>query len=196
MNKKEIKAKISEGHILFSTIIELIGKPKEHVKQTFDRYIKNIEKDKNYIVTKKDNSKIKKTDDGFFSIFSEMEILAEDMDNITQFAFNYMPASIEIIEPTEFKHNNLFFTDLFNNLQARLHEVDMIAKTAKEKNNQLNQSFNLLTENFIHFICKKNKVTAETLSKVIGIEKKVLEQFLESLVKNKKLKKEKDNYFI
>lgn len=193
LNKKEIQEKLSEGYIHFNTIIELVGKPRDHVDKTIKDYVAKLEENEHYIITKKDISKAKKTDDGYFSSFAELEILVKEVQGVIAFCFNYMPASIEIIEPSEIVFNNVKLTDIMNELQAKLHEVDMIAKGANQKVMHLSENFNGLLANFIKYSCIKEK-DIPTLSKITGFDEKVLEPFLENLVKNGKLNKADNKY--
>ena len=196
MNKKDIKEKLSEGYIHFNTIIELLGKPKEHIEKTIKEYIKNIEDNEFYSVINKVISKGKKADDGFFSVFAELDILVKDVQGVFAFCFNYMPASIEIVEPAEKILDNVHFTDVVNELQAKLHEIDMVAKQNKQINTNMNQHISAIMTNFIIYSCKISPKNANILAKITGLKLEVLNPFLEGLVKKEKLKKDKDKYSV
>ena len=85
MKEKEIKEKILEGMIHVRTIIELVGKPKEHIEKTLKDYIKQI-KDK-YLVTSDVFEKAEEKDN-FFTAFAELEILMKNTEEIIFFAFS------------------------------------------------------------------------------------------------------------
>jgi len=48
----EIETKSEKNHIRCKTIIEILGKPKEHVEKTIRMYVDNIKKDQDLIVLK------------------------------------------------------------------------------------------------------------------------------------------------
>ena len=195
MNQKDIKEKLSEGYIHFNAIIELIGKPKEHIQKTIKDYVDAIDKNENYTLIKKNIAKAKKTDEGMYGVYAEIEILTKEIQGVLAFCFNYMPASIEIIEPSKLVFDNVGMTNVVNELQAKLHEVDMIAKQVNQKNVHLNESINSLVQNFVRFTCSIPR-SNEDLADIIGLKKKVLKPFLELLIKNGKLKKDKSKYYI
>ncbi|PLW79503.1 hypothetical protein C0585_07345 [Candidatus Woesearchaeota archaeon] len=196
MKNSEIKEKIAEGHIHFNAIIEMVGKPKEHIQNTIKDYVSRIESHPEYTITKKDISRAKKTDDGFFSTFAELEVLVKDIHGVFAFCFNIMPASVEIIEPSELMMDNVAATDIVNELMAKLHEVDMIAKGANQKIANISQNFNGLTSNFIKFACNLKPRKIEEISDITGLPTKALIPLMDLLVKDKKLKKEGELYKI
>jgi len=79
-------------------------------------------------------------------------------------------------------------------LQARLHNVDMIVKKLKSENDFLRSNMNAVLHNSILICLKVSKLSLEQLSQVTGVDKKELEIFVNSLIKEKKIKKEKDTY--
>jgi len=78
-------------------------------------------------------------------------------------------------------------------LQAKLHEVDMVVKTTRAQNAVLDKNAMNVFKNFIKFICKE-KHTTEEMSKIVGIETRQLQKFVDILVKEDKIKKEGDKY--
>ena len=71
---------------------------------------------------------------GFWSVFSEIELKFDDINEITVFCFEYMPSSIEILEPEELKFESTNFAGFLNDLLARLHEYDMVVKNLQAEN--------------------------------------------------------------
>ena len=53
LDKKDMNEKLEEGYIHFTSIVEMIGKPKDHLRKTFKDFIKNLEENPNYDVVKK-----------------------------------------------------------------------------------------------------------------------------------------------
>ncbi len=72
--------------------------------------------------------------------FGELEFTTDKLENVTTFCFDYMPSIIEVIKPTDIAFNNSDLTHFLNDLQARLHQVDMVAKEVSMQNKQLQQN--------------------------------------------------------
>ena len=81
-----------------------------------------------------------------------------------------------------------------NDLQARLHTVDMVVKKQKNENEFLRHNLNKAVLNVIQIALSAGSMDIDTLSKVTGIHEKELNQFLESMVKDNKIKKEGELY--
>ncbi|MBR9676422.1 hypothetical protein GOV05_05420 [Candidatus Woesearchaeota archaeon] len=194
MNKKEIKQKVSEGYIHFRTIIEIVGKPKKHIEDTIKKYVEQIGENQNYEICKKDIEKATKTDDGFYVAFADVEVLSKDIKGIIGFCFDYMPASIEVLDPEELRYDNVGVTDFLNDLMGKLHSVDAVAKQLNLNNRHLNENINALATNFVGFAAKIKPMSIDSLAKFTGLKKEVLTPFLKGMVKSGKLKKEKDTY--
>ena len=129
MKNQEIKEKIAEGHILVRSIIEIVGKPKDHIESALKDYLKKL--NEQYVVTNEhfENAVPK---ENFFSTFAEIEILMKDTNDILSFAFDYMPASIEILEPENLVIKNNNMTGFINDLLARLHALNTALIAAKD----------------------------------------------------------------
>lgn len=192
MNNKEIKQKVNEGWVLARTIIEIIGSPKAHVDQTIKNYVNAIENE-NKIILKKDISKSKKHESNLYAAFAEIEILFKNLNEVIYFCFDYMPSSIEIEEPEEMIYKSHDLTTFINDLQGRLHDVDMTAKQLKKQNEKLNESFLKITKNFIIVSCI-NGMNMENLEKMTGLKSVALEKVLNALIKENKIKKENNIY--
>ena len=121
--------------ILARVVIEIAGFPKEHIEQVMQKVIDKIKE--NFEIKKSevfDSVELKDKFAGFWSIFSEIEINFEDINAITIFCFEYMPSSIEILEPEELKFESTNFAGFLNDLLARLHEYDMVVKNLQAEN--------------------------------------------------------------
>ena len=171
MAEEEEKQKIRSN-----IVIEILGKPKEHVDKALNMYLEKIKNDDNKIAII--NEKIHEAaeqDKGFFSTFAELEIVSEDLTSLIGFCFDYMPSSVEILKPEEFSMKKSTVEDLLNDLQARLHTVDMIVKQQKNENEFLKKNLNKSVSNVILISLASGSLNKEKLSKVTGIHDKELE---------------------
>jgi len=111
-------------------ILEIIGKPKEHLVATLEKLIENMNKEKGIkILEKKIKEPIEmKNNKDFFTTFAEIEIEAEEILQIAILMFKYMPSNIEIIEPELIALSNNGWNELLNELTRRLHAYDEVAR--------------------------------------------------------------------
>ncbi len=111
-------------------ILEIIGKPKEHLIATLEKLIESMAKEKGIkIIEKKIKEPIEmKNNKDFFTTFAEVEIDAEEITQLVGLMFKYMPANVEIIEPEIIALSNSGWSDIISELTRRLHAYDEIAR--------------------------------------------------------------------
>lgn len=179
--------------ILANIIIEIAGKPKEHVEKTLKLVVDKIKENKDLNV-KNANFEKPKEIENLFSAFAEIEAEFKNLSVLLGICFDYMPSSIEIIEPTELKLKAPNFTDFLNDLQSRLHNIDLKLKAVVQQNEILNRNAIALIQNFLIKLLKEKQRSIKELSDSVGIKEEQLEAILNVLVKNNLIKKEKDTY--
>lgn len=169
--------------IVFRTVIEVMGKPKEHVESSIKKYLQNLKENKNYEVAREDLAEIKKQEDSeLWMIFAELEIKTTNVNNLIDFCFDYMPSLIEIIEPEKLSLDTLEVSNFLNDLQAKLHSVDMVAKQLKTENDIIKHNTSSLLKNYITVLLGQQNLTSEQLSNLTGVNKDRLEDYLDSLI--------------
>ena len=182
-----------KAHIRAKAIIEVLGKPKEHVEKAMADYIENIKKDTDLAVVKEEYSEPKEKDN-FWLMFVDMEIVFKGLPKLVRFCFEYMPSSIEILKPEALAVHNHEISGFLNDLQARLHNVDMAVKQLKNENIFLKRNMKTLLENSIKTLLSLGSLDIEKISRLTGVQKAELESFLDKIVEENKLKKEGSNY--
>jgi transcription initiation factor IIE alpha subunit len=93
-----------------------------------------------------------------------------------------MPSTLDIIEPAEFTLKDVELTNLLNDLQAHLHRVDMVAKQVKVENDVYKNNLGSLLHNYVKVLLTKGDLSAEQLSKLTGVTKEQLEDFLDKMI--------------
>lgn len=133
MDKKEIKDKLAAGWLHSHIIFEILGKPAEHIEKALGILIEKLEKEKNLELLEKKIHKAKKVEKtkNIFTTFAEVEILINNLPRLVEIIYDYMPSSIEIIEPTSFVFKIEDANALLNDLAARLHQYDALSKKLK-----------------------------------------------------------------
>ena len=126
-------------------VLEVIGKPPEHLIAALEDLIKNLDAEKGVDVISKDikepkamEEKIQLTESGeqkkiippkdFYTTFAEIEIEIEEISTLSMLMFKYMPAHLEIISPELIALTNNGWNELFNELSRRLHGYDEVAR--------------------------------------------------------------------
>ena len=184
------------GKIVFRAVIEVAGKPKEHVEQTLKDYVANLKEDERYNVLKEVFAEVQKheEEEDLWACFAEVEVDTDNILNLTHFGFEFMPAMIEIIEPQEMKINQADFSEYLSDLQFKLHQVDMIAKQVKFENEKVRRDMAKLLKNYVVILLGKGGMSLEQLSKFTGVKEEPLGDYMDKLLDERLVKLEKDIY--
>ncbi len=156
-------------------VIEVLGRPPEHLVETLENIAKQIGEEKGIkIIGKKINEPVlMKEQKDFYTSFMEVEAEIEEIIFLAILMFKYMPAHVEILSPQNLTLSNSGFNDLFNELTRRLHGYEEIARIL--------QTEKMILENQLKTIIGGEKKD----------EKKEVKEKKEKVKKPKKVKKEK-----
>jgi len=180
-----LEEKIEKGYIRTRMIFEIVGKPKEHVKDTIEKYITEISKVNEVI--EYDFLEVEETEDGFFSAVAQLEFLLKDLNQMFHLCFQYMPSSIEIIEPESLSLKNFDLTSVVNSLQGNLHTIDYASKIEKQKNIVMSQNMTKLIRNFVNYL-KSEERTTEEIEKITGVSRSDIKKIFDEYEKEQKEK--------
>lgn len=138
MANDKIKARI---------ILEMLGRPKEHLVDTMQKLIEALAKEKGLVISQKEVHEPKKMEDKttselsedkqLFTTFAEVDIEVDDLVVLMSIIFRYMPSHAEIVSPESINLNNFNLNIIINDLATRLHYYDSVAKSAIMNNNLL-----------------------------------------------------------
>jgi hypothetical protein len=120
-------------------IVEIAGRPAEYIKEAIRNHISQLKKYKGIQVISDTYSEPKKIESSsdMFTCFSEIEFEVDSFLRLADFIFDFMPASIEIINPSIIEFNVSDATALLNTLAGRLHKYDEMAGIAQMQVQQL-----------------------------------------------------------
>lgn len=126
-----IKEKIQNGWVQAIIIIEILGRPADYVKESIEKAVETIGREKGVEIVKKEIHPAKEIEGqkDVFSTFAEIELLTENYKRLVEIVFTYFPVSIEIIEPQELRWKREDASLFLNDLISRIHKYDTIAKT-------------------------------------------------------------------
>ena len=195
MKDKEIREYIEKKYLRINTIFEIIGHPKEHVESTMKLYVENIKKDSDIVVIKEEYEPAEKLEGDVFGVIAEVDMLVKNIEKLTWLCVNFSPASIELIEPDKIIIEQNDVTHWLNDFLSKLHEIGVAQKKIQSDNEGLIRNFNAMTRNAILLVLKEPS-DIQTISKHIGMEDKHTELFVEKLIKEKKIVKEKNVYHL
>jgi len=120
----------SEKKINAVFMLEVLGRPPEHLVETLESLVKQIGEEKGVkVVNKTINPPVLiKDQKEFYTSFAEIEVELEEIISLVILMFKYMPSNIEIISPQNISLPNASWNDILNELTRRLHGYDEIAR--------------------------------------------------------------------
>jgi len=132
-------------------IVEMAGSPPEHVKETLTKHVGALKafKDIKVNATTVSDPKEIENSNGIFTCFAEVDFENESFGRLCDTVFDFMPSSIEIIEPAKFSFSNLEASSLLNIISGRMHKYDEVARFSQFKMNQMASQMKALQESLI-----------------------------------------------
>ena len=115
------------------SIIEIAGFPEKHVAKTMKGVMKKLEENKEIKIIKKKIAKVKKVKE-LWSTFAELELDFKNFQDLTSFCFDYMPSSVEIVEPQDLNIKQVELSSMLNDVLAKLHQYQMFISNINAEN--------------------------------------------------------------
>jgi len=111
-------------------VLEVLGKPKEHLVEVLEELAKRIGEEKGVTLVSKNTVEPVELEKnpGMFTCFSEIEIEIKEPLILAILMFKYMPAHIDIVSPEYIPMTNKGYNDILNELVRRLHGYDHVAR--------------------------------------------------------------------
>jgi hypothetical protein len=186
MEKQKIKVK---------ALITMIGTPKEHLEKILNDYIQELKTEEGVKVISEDYvGAEQKEHKNMFSAFVEVEVEFEDINKLMWFCFDYMPTSIEIITPDHLNYSAPEFSNYLNEIQSKLHKLDMLIKNFEAENQVLKKNGTVLMKNLIVAILKQKKTNLAEISKEAGVPETHITKFIDVMVKEGRVKEQDGIY--
>ncbi len=179
--------------IVARCIVEILGAPKEYIAKALQDHVDKVKNDGLDIQIEKYAEPV--PSGKLFTQFVELQISFKDTGELLDFCFDSMPSTVEIMSPEKLELDMAFFEDFVNDLQAKLHQTDMMLKSLQAQKQVLDKNAVNILHNFIKFVCHTEPHSLEDLSGLLGIKVEELTPFVEHLVTKGALKKE-DNVYV
>jgi hypothetical protein len=166
-------------------IIEMLGAPKEHIEETIRSYVDQIKKESKTIKVLREHYAPAEKKDKLYSTFAEMDIEVDGAEELVFFCFDYMPSSVEVFEPEMLTYSSQGFTDFLNDLQGKLHKIDMALKNISAENQILKKSNSSLIRNIIKRILKDGPLSLESIAKETNMAQDAADKMMMALLAEK-----------
>ena len=191
--KSEIRGKVAEGKILTRVVIEIVGKPKEHIEKALKIVVDKIKEQKDIKVVEEKLFDAEKQEE-MFSTFAELGVLFMDIETLVGFCFDFMPSSVEILDPEKLNFNSNEFAGLINDLLTKLHQMTFkVVQNDTEKKVLKKNMLNML-KNTVKILLNIKSMQLEQISKSSGINEKDLKPLLDSMVKENMINLKEEVY--
>lgn len=128
-------------------IVEMAGRPAAHLTESLEKHVSILREVKDATVhgIRVSEPRVIPVEEGkevaageeMFTAFAECDFELPTFSRMSETMFDFMPSSIEVVEPTKVSLEMVEATDLLNNISGRLHRYDEIAKIAGERLRQM-----------------------------------------------------------
>lgn len=191
------RERIEQGQLLCKVIIEVLGKPKEHVESTIKEYVHSMKQNKSYHVVSTEFQDAIDVEGGMFSVFAEVEMWSTNIAALLNLAYDYMPSSIEIIEPETLVYKGNTLSSFINDMLARMHQIDMLVKNLRAENRVLKNNLSNSLKKSVLLVLKDKELSSEEIAKKLEIRADKFEAILDNFVKEEpRIKKDGEKYHL
>ena len=131
-----------------SIIIEVAGRPPEHLIETIKDIIEKLSQEKGVKII---NQKIHDTvllpnQKDFYTTFTELEISTETLEILSQIILKYMPSHLEIISPKSISIKSHEVNEIFGEVIKKIHTYDETARIIQTQKIQMEKKLKELKE--------------------------------------------------
>lgn len=177
-NEKEVlslKDRLKKEQIMIRVVVEVMGAPKPYVEKAVQKVIDKLEEQPFFLelvseeIFEAEEVEDEKMKGKIFSAVAEVELWITGMEGMLSLAYDFMPAAIEILQPTELTLPSMRVTDFVTEMLGRLHQADSIVKNERMKNQVVGKNLTHALRNFTMYLLRDKDLTPEDISKNIGI---------------------------
>lgn len=194
MDEKEAQELIKKGYLYVGVMFELVGSPKDHVKKALEVVEKTVKEEPDIIWVGHETGEPEKVQGGLWGAFLDAELIVKDLHKLSWLAFNFAPAAIELLDPSEIKIKEKQLTDFFGDMLSQVHAINAALIDTRSKNTALQKNINAILRNAILVALVDKELSGSSISKLVGIPEKQLEPIFEAMIKEKTLKNSGNTY--
>jgi len=128
-----------EDKIVVSLVLEILGRPAEHVSEALNTLVLRLGAEKGVKITNKTLHEPSPVKDSktLFTSFAEVDLEIDSLESYVSVIFTYMPSHIEVIFPEKITISNSHLNEIGNAITQRLHHYDAITKNVIVERNAL-----------------------------------------------------------
>ncbi len=111
-------------------ILEIIGRPAEHIISSLNDLVVRMGQEKGAVILNKEIHKPKQVEktDNLWTSFADVELEFNSVQHFLNVVMTYMPAHVEVFSPENFQFNTFELNELTNFIVGKLHNYDALAK--------------------------------------------------------------------
>src|SRR3989338_5656984 len=104
--------------IISRITVEVLGSPKDHVEKALQQVIKKLrDEEKGIKVLKVEEFECKQMDNKLWNTFADIEFETFELKRVLDICYDYMPSTIEILEPAGLEIDMNDIADVFNDFK-------------------------------------------------------------------------------
>ncbi len=115
--------------------VEVLGAPKEHVENTLRLVIKKLKEEEQEIkVNTLQEFECKQMENKLWNTFADIEFETKSLKKLMDICYDYMPSTIEILEPAGMEIDTNDISNLLNDVLTKMHKYSMVLKKLQTEN--------------------------------------------------------------
>ena len=184
-----------DNTIYAHAVVEVMGKPKDHVEKTVDLMLNNLKERKGIELTNIERNEAEQLDDSpMYTAFFEIDAEFRNFEELYGFIIDHMPTSIEINDPEEFRLDLAALNNMIAEFLGRLHGFDKVIKEKIAENVVLHKKMDHLIRNLVLLALRSKALDTADLAKRTGIQESSLTPFLRQLLHEKIISESEGKY--
>ena len=121
-------------NIISRITVEVLGSPKDHVEKALQLVIKKLKEEQKIKVLKVQEFECKQMDNKLWNTFADIEFETKELKKVLEVCYDYMPSTIEILEPAGLEMDTNDVADVFNDFLTKMHKYSMVLKKLQTEN--------------------------------------------------------------
>ncbi len=121
-------------NIVTRITVEVLGSPKEHVEKALKSVIEKLKGDDQIKVTNIQMFECKEMDNKLWSTFADIEFETKELKKVLGICFDYMPSTVEILDPAGLEVDTNEVADLLNDMLTKLHKYSLVLTKLQTEN--------------------------------------------------------------
>lgn len=200
MKPSEIQDKIENGGFLLRAIIQMVGKPQEHVEKSLHDFLQHLKTlpGTGFVIIKENYAPAEEQEgtESMFGAFCDIEVVCDDNNGVLNFCVEAMPASVEVVEPETITVQGHEYTVMLTDFVGKLHQAEMSAKQSVQQARLFAKNLDIVTQNAIMILLNFGPHTSADIARIVGVPDQSIGQFLDRMVQSGAIALEDGKYAI